>query len=368
MKRRGAALVLLATLALGTVFAAEDPSNPPGPAPADPGTARRKEKALQAVKLLGYRELALDLCRKTFKNLAEQGRNLPDDIAEQFREVADFEALEAAVAEAYAGVYSEKTLDGLNDFLRSAEGKEFAGIRGRFADFAEPHLLAWFTETFFESQGITAKVAAMNEKTVIASLRNLANCQEQMRLSGLVDCDNDGRGEFGFLLEMTGAARRRTAAGAVALAANDFSRTGRRVMPPLLSPSLAGVDASGHVAKDGYQFRIYLPDSGSPAGWVGERGPGRTPGLLGGTGKVGTESSETTWCAYAWPEKAGVTGNRVFFVNADGVVLETANAGGKYAGRQRPVPGGAAFRGAGITSPVAIGTSGRDGDVWRVVP
>ena len=56
----------------------------------------------------------------------------------------------------------------------------------------------------------------------------------------------------------------------------------------------------------------------------------------------------------------------MFFINQGGDVLQSANAVAKHSGKDRPVPANAVFRGAGITSDVAVGTVGRDGDVWKV--
>ena len=132
-----------------------------------------------------------------------------------------------------------------------------------------------------------------------------------------------------------------------------------------MSKSLSAVGADGVVHKGGYCFRIFLPDSASPAGFVGEVGPADKVALAGGTGKIGVDLAETTWCAYAWPEKLGESGNRTFFVSQAGDVMQSANEVAKWSGDKGP-PGKAAFRGSGITAMIAVGTAGRDGDVWKV--
>ena len=76
--------------------------------------------------------------------------------------------------------------------------------------------------------------------------------------------------------------------------------------------------------------------------------------------------SEVTWCAYAWPEKIGETGNRAFFVNQSRQVLFSHNQVALWEGAAHAPEGRSAFRGEGITSMPAVGTAGRDGDVWLV--
>ena len=81
--------------------------------------------------------------------------------------------------------------------------------------------------------------------------------------------------------------------------------------------------------------------------------------------RVHVDLAETTWCAYAWPEKIGETGRRAFFVNQTGDVMHSANEHAKWEGDRIP-PGNAAFVGDGCTSEQAVGTRGRDGEVWKV--
>ena len=201
-----------------------------------------------------------------------------------------------------------------------------------------------------------------NEGTAIAILRNSASCQAQIQTSGKIDSDSDGIGEYGTFLEMTGtvAVRGDSDSGQA-----DFSRQKSPVSPAIMSPSLANVDADGIVTRNGFCFRIFLPDTSSPAGFVHERGPGHSVGLTGGTGMISVNMAETTWCMYAWPVSRGVSGNRVFFVNQAGDVLQSTNEAGRYDISNPPL-GDSAFTGAGITSRLAIGTRGNDGDVWKV--
>ncbi len=197
------------------------------------------------------------------------------------------------------------------------------------------------------------------ESYPIATLRNLSTCQMRFQTSGKVDVDGDETGEFGTFLELSGAVPVRRSA--------DWTVRGTPLVPSLLSAWAGGVDADGIVTKAGYCFRIYLADTASPvARWVHERGPAGAPGFAGGTGKVHTDLAETTWCAYAWPVKLrwGEQAS-VYFINQAGDVTISRNEKTRWEGMKRPPTPDSAFRGQGITSPVAAGTAGRDGEVWR---
>ncbi len=202
----------------------------------------------------------------------------------------------------------------------------------------------------------------INEVTAIASLRNLASCQAQIQTSGKIDSDSDGIGEYGTFLEMTGSVGVRKGFMAGNPNSSDFSAQGTPCSPPILSPVFASVDAEGRVAKKGYYFVMYLPDTQSPASFVHETSG---PGLAGGTARIGVDLAETTWCCYAWPMEPGKSGNRAFFVNQSGDVLQSSNTRARHGGSTSFDPR-SAFRGEGITSQVAVGTAGRDGDVWKV--
>jgi len=203
---------------------------------------------------------------------------------------------------------------------------------------------------------------ASNEIAAIATLRNLTSAQAMVQGSGKIDCDNDGIGEFGTFQEMTGTVGVRKGFDRGTPPGSDFSAQGTAMAPPVLSSALAAVDADGRVAKKGYYFQIFLPDTQSTSGFVHET---QGPGLSGGTGRIGVDMSETTWCCYAWPVEQGKTGNRAFFINQAGDVLQSSNERAKHGGSSSP-DALSAFRGGGITSQVAVGTAGRDGDVWKV--
>ena len=203
---------------------------------------------------------------------------------------------------------------------------------------------------------LAAKLSA-NETAAIATLRNLASCQAQVQTSGKIDIDNDGIGEYGTFLEMTGSVNSGKAA----------DRTGgtSKITPPILSPALAGVtNNTGYVTKSGYAFVLFLPDTtATNAGFSHEIGPAASFKM---NVNVGTDLAETTWCAYSQPVARGNSGNRRFFVNQSGDVMQSANDVAKGQGVSATLNGNSAFKGVGITASVAVGTTGNDGDVWKV--
>ncbi len=204
---------------------------------------------------------------------------------------------------------------------------------------------------------LPAKLSA-NETAALATLRNLASRQAEIRRSGTIDCDGDGIGEYGTFLELTGSVGVRKSA--------DGSVKAGSLKPPLLSPALSNVDPEGIVTKSGYCFRIYLPDSAPTSGFVHETGPAEKAGLKGGTAKVGVDVSEKFWCAYAWPVSRGNSGNRCFFVNQAGDVMQSNNDVARWSGYGQAPPPDSGFRGHGASSPLAVGTRGMDGEVWKV--
>jgi prepilin-type N-terminal cleavage/methylation domain-containing protein len=215
---------------------------------------------------------------------------------------------------------------------------------------------------------LAAKLSS-NETAAIATLRNLASCQAQIQTSGKIDCDKDGIGEYGTFMEMTGSVGVRAGFTAGTPGTGDFTAQGTKVNPPILSPSLARVDVNGFVSKSGYAFMIFLPDgTAAAAGFTHESNTNATPGSYTPTfvAPVGVDMSETTWCAYGQPMNYANSGNRRFFVNQAGDVMQSANETLKAAGVQTSINGNSAFLGNNITSPVAVGTAGMDNEVWKV--
>jgi len=229
---------------------------------------------------------------------------------------------------------------------------------------------------------MAARLSA-NESAAISTLRSLSSAQAQLQSSSAIDSDADGGGEYGYFGELSGTAALRIfapgaggAPGAPALgAANDL------LNPPVLSTAfgqvISDVNNEGVVVRSGYVFKIYLPDVTG--------GGGLTPGLpeagaaAGPNGADGgslaalpdPNNSEVLWCCYAWPLNAGQTGNRTFFINQEGDLLQMANRQGQYSGTtvaaNIPVFS-AAYSAADMASPLGInGVVAVDTFLWTPV-
>jgi len=190
---------------------------------------------------------------------------------------------------------------------------------------------------------LLAERAAANETTGIASARNTISAQAQFQVSAKCDADNDGTGEYGGFLEMSG---------------QTAGRMGSSLNPPVLSRAFRSLTPGGEVVRNGYVYRIYLPDARGAG--VGEPTDGFTAGM------VNADLSETTWCLYAWPVAYGKTGRRTFFTNQGGDVLATDAPA--YSGPGTGPSSDAAFKERGrITGVTAIGAVGADGNEWKQV-
>ncbi len=161
---------------------------------------------------------------------------------------------------------------------------------------------------------------SVNEAAAIATLWNLAACEEQFRSARIVDVDGDGRGEFGFFEEMTGAAGPRTSA--------EGGSRGTPLECPLLSPAMAPRPGNVPVEKAGYLFRVWLP--GTPGEASSETGAGLPFAL-----PVDTDLAEEHWCACAWPA-TDASGARVFFVDESVEVWQTLGERVRHAGGEAP--------------------------------
>jgi hypothetical protein len=76
------------------------------------------------------------------------------------------------------------------------------------------------------------------------------------------------------------------------------------------------------------------------------------------------------WCLYAWPLEPGKSGQRVFFVDQGGDVLEASNDDNRYAGKAKgPAANAARAPGSGgkLDEASAANVQGLDGQHWRVV-
>jgi len=187
-----------------------------------------------------------------------------------------------------------------------------------------------------------------NESAAIATLRTLVQAQLSFAQRREADLNNNGNGEYGTFGEMSGNVAVRAAAGGT-----------RYLTPSVVNPSFRLITPLGEMLRSGYVYRLYLPGAGGA-------GVTELPGG-GAATTVDSELAETTWCVYAWPQRAGVTGRRTFFVNQTGDILFTENA--TYSGSGAPLAAGAALAEPGpagsIVGGIAAGSTGRDGSFWR---
>jgi prepilin-type N-terminal cleavage/methylation domain-containing protein len=197
-----------------------------------------------------------------------------------------------------------------------------------------------------------------NETSAISTLRNVSSSQAQFQASAKCDVDNDGSGEFGMFREMSGAVGVRNAAAATTV--------GTIMNPPVLSGAFRTFNPNHEVSRSGYLFMMYLPASGG----VGVFCPSSNATALT-NGPLVSDLCETSWCCYAWPASYSTSGNRTFFVNQTGDIVGTDFA--TYSGGAKIVASnaGAAFKVGGgltgITGLVAVGTKGRDSNIWKQI-
>ena len=208
-----------------------------------------------------------------------------------------------------------------------------------------------------------------NEAAAAETLRKLQVAQASFRAQRVVDADGDGKGEAGTWMELAGVAVPRggfSPASGERAAGSDFSGPGSARGKPALDAAFGAVDGDGTLEREGYLFRIFLPDDrAAEAGFVHETGPADAPGIAGDSLRVGVDLAETVWMAYAWPKERGKTGTAAFFVGAEGNVLRSPNEAARWSGTARAPKPSSALLGAGITSRPAAGTHGRDGDRWE---
>jgi len=228
---------------------------------------------------------------------------------------------------------------------------------------------------------MSARISA-NENAAIATLRSIASAQAQLQSSCAIDTDADGGGEYGFFGELAGTAGMRVFDAGTGNPAVDAAA----ILNPAILPTAFGdtVWDGGNqcvVERSGYYFKIYLPadtNAGDIQG-VAEEGP---EGFGGAVTIPDSNNTEVMWCCYAWPVDAESTGNRSFFINQEGDLLQTLNNPGAagspviYEGLAQSPPFNAAFE-DGTTSAVtgmgaslgiiAQGLASNDGNTWTIV-
>jgi hypothetical protein len=194
---------------------------------------------------------------------------------------------------------------------------------------------------------------AVNEKKAVAVLRDFFRKQSVFKQARHMDEDQDGRGEYASIGELSGLINLVRNGVGVAAPLN----------PPLLPIAFQTISLYGDVTLAGYQYGVYLPNANIPPGGLRDvAGGGPSP-------NVDPNHCEKFWCAYAWPVVAGQTGTRAFFVNQNGVVYQTPMNVVAYSGSTMSPSYFAAFLFAGMDAPVAPAPwPGCDGNTWSRVP
>jgi prepilin-type N-terminal cleavage/methylation domain-containing protein len=220
---------------------------------------------------------------------------------------------------------------------------------------------------------MAARLAA-NESAAVSTLRSLSSAQAQLQSSGAIDSDADGGGEYGYFGELSGVVPLRIfdpVGGVAALGAANADELNPAVLSTAFGNVVADGAGDGVVTRSGYIFKIFLPDA--TAGGVTQ---GLGEAAAGGAGAVlpSADNCEILWCAYAWPLSVNQTGNRVFFMNQEGDLLQTLNRAGaatQYDGMNAAPAFDAVYQIAGdMGSPLGINGAAVgpvDNNVWTPV-
>jgi hypothetical protein len=160
---------------------------------------------------------------------------------------------------------------------------------------------------------------AANEAAAISTLRSIAVGEAQIRARGVIDTNGDGVGEYGYLAELAGTKARRVSAQGVPAAGSNFTD---RIERPVLRGTLGKLDFSS-AEFAGYRFELWLPGPTINHAVEGVR-EDNTGGKLAAP-FPNPRNGAGFWCCYAWPVRVGETGKRAFFVNQEGLILDSAN-------------------------------------------
>jgi prepilin-type N-terminal cleavage/methylation domain-containing protein len=207
---------------------------------------------------------------------------------------------------------------------------------------------------------MSARLSA-NEAAAISTLRSVSSAQAQIQSSNAVDTDADGCGEYAYFAELAGRVALRVPAGVPAVPAAGAAVD---ILNPAILSTAFGTLTGSRVSRQGYLFQMWLPNA-TAGGLV----PGIAEDATGG--KVAApfpnpNNGEVMWCCYAWPIDRNRTGNRAFFVNQGGDLLQCLNRAGTVFTNTTSVP---TFDDAYTTigdmaSAVRVGTANAAGHIW----
>jgi len=204
---------------------------------------------------------------------------------------------------------------------------------------------------------MSARLSA-NEAAAIATLRSLSSAQAQIQSSSAIDSDADGGGEYGYFGELAGSDPMRiSAAGVPAAGAAPLDL----LTPSVLSTAFGNINNS-IVARSGFNFQVWLPGAtaGGFVAGLAEAAGGGPPAAL-----PNADNCEILWCAYAWPTTAAQSGNRAFFINQEGDLLQTANRAGAFTAAAGPNFDACYTLPVDMSSPLRVGiVAGHDANIW----
>src|SRR5262245_34946939 len=168
---------------------------------------------------------------------------------------------------------------------------------------------------------MSARLAA-NESAAISTLRSVSSAQAQIQSSGAIDTDADGAGEYAYFAELAGRVQLRVANTAVNPIVPMAGNAATDMLNPAILSTAFGTMTASIVTRQGYLFRMWLPAAGAaPVAGITED---LTGGKLAGP-FPGSNNGELMWACYAWPGNVHKTGNRAFFVNQEGDLLQCLN-------------------------------------------
>jgi prepilin-type N-terminal cleavage/methylation domain-containing protein len=219
---------------------------------------------------------------------------------------------------------------------------------------------------------MSARLAA-NEAAAIATLRSVSSAQAQIQSSGAIDTDADGAGEYAYFAELAGSVPMRVSNNAVPGPAFGVpGAAGVDVLSPSILPSAFGNVTASLVSRSGYYFEMFLPDL-TFQGIAEDATGGGAASVGGGATNINANNSEIMWCCYAWPMDVGATGNRAFFVNQEGDLLQCQNrqatpfTGTTGGGGVQPTFDDA-YQATDMSTGLRVGsTGGPSGSIWTPV-
>lgn len=178
-----------------------------------------------------------------------------------------------------------------------------------------------------------------NELQVVGALRSLSTAQNQFQNAGAKDRDQDGVGEYGYFVELSGV---------VPVLSGE---TKQPVADPFIDKIFGETSSlkGGIATKSGYCFVLYLAGETNA-----QPENGREVGPSSNTEEI--NGQETRWLCYAWPISKGSTGEHCFVVNQSGEVLRSKNA--DYSGSAKIPPPESAFMKESVTLEMAKNLDG----------